>query len=156
MCWHQFASNLWFLLQACTIAWNDLQVEKELGRGHFGVVHEATWQGQRVAVKKLQVTSPDVFDTFVEEVKVMAAACHQEKHINIVSMLSASLDPTNPFVVMEICSLGSVETNFNNLTPPDETLIVRGMAEGMKFLHSKNVVHRYVNVYILLLSTDLL
>jgi serine/threonine protein kinase len=136
------------LFQISTIAWSDLRIEKELGKGHFGVVHEATWQRQRVAVKQLQVTSPDVFETFAEEVKVMAATCQEERHPNIVGMLSASLDPNNPFVVMEMCSLGSVEDNFNNLTPDDETAIIRGVAEGMKFLHSKNIVHRCDDTYV--------
>lgn len=95
-----------------------LNIGKEIGRGHFGVVHEATDDVQgRVAVKVLSIkTGESQADwttrkaAHLREAKHLASAAHQ----NIVQVFYnvQSEDDSSICYCMEFCEGGSAQTSY--------------------------------------------
>lgn len=54
------------------IAWRELDIEKELGRGAYGVVYKAEFRTSPVAVKELLKVNAETSAAFVQEAEVWA------------------------------------------------------------------------------------
>lgn len=131
----------------------ELRLLRELARGGFGVVHEAQWRGQLVAVKVMmeRADSADgkgvdasAFAEFRREVHFMIGL----RDTNIVCLLAFALDPRA--LVMELVLGGDLYSYLHKSpleAPLDEPLRLKvawDVAAGMRYLHSVNppVVHR--------------
>jgi hypothetical protein len=131
----------------------ELRLLRELARGGFGIVHEAQWRGQLVAVKVMmeRADSADgkgvdasAFAEFRREVHFMIGL----RDTNIVCLLAFALDPRA--LVMELVLGGDLYTYLHKSpleAPLDEPLRLKvawDVAAGMRYLHGVNppVVHR--------------
>ena len=90
------------------------KIEKELGRGSFGIVYLATWRHQKVAVKTMQIqdTDTDQFKDFTNEVTLMKSL---RPHNNVVGVLGVST--TAPLcIVTEYVAKGKIKRTQSNIS----------------------------------------
>lgn len=91
-------------------------------------------------MKKLFVRSQDDRDKFVQEAILHGSL----RHPNIVQMIGICLDPV--CVIMEFMSRGSLFACLNDtsiyLDWVQRLSFVRNIAEGMSFLHARDLIHR--------------
>lgn len=98
----------------------DLQIEDELGRGEFGVVHRAIAKGLgkdgsdlEVAVKKSKNLKLSEIRTFAEELKIMMflQKIDKESHVNIINLLgtiTVDIKKGEIYAILELCQHGSL------------------------------------------------
>ena len=131
---------------ASLIPWSDIQCGRIIGKGAFGVVFQAQWQGAPVAVKVLN----DVLlrgrraAAFEDDIRTLCRL----QHPNIVRFLGVSKDDHDALaIVMELMPsklLDVVAHEERRLTASDRRAIVRGLFNGLAYLHTRSppVVHR--------------
>jgi serine/threonine protein kinase len=108
------------------------------------VVHRATYHGQAVAVSKLLLGAqlrPHELAEFEQEVQLSAGL----RHPNVLLLLGVAASPL--MLVTELCPAGSLYQCLHkdkSLQPsPAEALgMMRDLAAGLSYLHSKRVMHR--------------
>ena len=150
------------------IEYVDLAFEKSadddgvLGRGAFGVVLRATWNGVPVAVKKLhldQLTRKEK-DSFRKELLILASL--GSSHRNLVKLHGYCLAP--PCIVMELVALGSLTNLLHYCDDPEveakmtdgrvKKRLILGVADGMRQLHAARIVHGDLKPQNILISDD--
>ncbi|XP_051735553.1 raf-1 proto-oncogene, serine/threonine kinase a isoform X1 [Ctenopharyngodon idella] len=121
---------------------NEVMLLSRIGSGSFGTVHKGKWHGD-VAVKILKVTNPtpEQFQAFRNEVAVL----RKTRHVNIL-LFMGYMTKDNLAIVTQWCEGSSLykhlhvqETNFQMFQLID---IARQTAQGMDYLHAKNIIHR--------------
>jgi leucine-rich repeat kinase 2 len=119
------------------IEFNDVQIEKELATGGFGVIYKGLWNKKVVAVKKLKEERlqdfTKAYDNFRREVWLMSSL----KHPNIVCLEAYTVKPFS--MIMEFLPCGDLYAFLHDQAKPlDWPLrykIAIDVAAGMKFLH---------------------
>ncbi|XP_060766034.1 RAF proto-oncogene serine/threonine-protein kinase [Neoarius graeffei] len=113
-----------------------------IGSGSFGTVYKGKWHGD-VAVKILKVTdpTPEQFQAFRNEVAVL----RKTRHVNIL-LFMGYMTKDNLAIVTQWCEGSSL---YKHLHVQDTKLqlfqlidIARQTAQGMDYLHAKNIIHR--------------
>ena len=142
-------------LQKLEIKSGDINITKRgIGRGAFGDVHLAKWNGVDVAIKQLSSISQESIAEFKFEIVLMS----QLRHPNICALMGALWNQSMVGIVLEFCENGSMydilkkgvgEKLYNNWTWRDPMLrIVTEVAMGMQYLHTTTFFDekRYTNV----------
>jgi len=132
-----------------------------LGRGSFGVVLKGKWNGMDIAVKKLhldQLTKKDK-DAFCKEVVILA---NLGSHPNLVKLYGYCLNP--PCIVMELVPQGSLSYLLHYCEDPQveakmtdgriKKNLILGIVNGMRQLHSSQIVHGDLKPQNVLVTTD--
>ncbi|KAM3872474.1 raf-1 proto-oncogene, serine/threonine kinase a isoform 4-T4 [Diretmus argenteus] len=121
---------------------SEVFLNSRIGSGSFGTVYKGKWHGD-VAVKILKVTdpTPEQFQAFRNEVAVL----RKTRHVNIL-LFMGYMTKDNLAIVTQWCEGSSLykhlhvqETNIQMLQLID---IARQTAQGMDYLHAKNIIHR--------------
>ncbi|KAL3064523.1 raf-1 proto-oncogene, serine/threonine kinase a isoform X3 [Pseudochaenichthys georgianus] len=121
---------------------SEVYLNNRIGSGSFGTVYKGKWHGD-VAVKILKVTNPtpEQFQAFRNEVAVL----RKTRHVNIL-LFMGYMTKDNLAIVTQWCEGSSLykhlhvlETNFKIIQLID---IARQTAQGMDYLHAKNIIHR--------------
>lgn len=135
---------------------NEIVLERVLGSGSFGAVHQGRLNGKNVAVKMMHsVTS----EKDLESVRMEVAAMAGLKHPRVVRLLACCLEPPNVCLVQELAENGSLHSA---LHPPgmganrrlDYLTLLRiaiDIADGMSYLHP-SLVHRDLKTQNILLD----
>uniref|UniRef100_A0A3P9JDL0 RAF proto-oncogene serine/threonine-protein kinase n=1 Tax=Oryzias latipes TaxID=8090 RepID=A0A3P9JDL0_ORYLA len=130
-------SNYYWEIEA-----SEVYLHSHIGSGSFGTVYKGKWHGD-VAVKILKVTdpTPEQFQAFRNEVAVL----RKTRHVNIL-LFMGYMTKDNLAIVTQWCEGSSLykhihvlETNFKIIQLID---IARQTAQGMDYLHAKNIIHR--------------
>ncbi|KAK4004468.1 hypothetical protein OUZ56_006202 [Daphnia magna] len=135
-----------------------LQVtDKLLGHGSFGNVYEGKFNGDPVAVKQMTTTTAE------RKIIQREMSIHMElNHVNVVKLLDVADSADNRLtqLVLELCA-GTLEDwadekKYNGpklpKLPPDE-LVLYQIANGLHYIHSRNLVHRDIKPDNILIST---
>ncbi|XP_078520900.1 serine/threonine-protein kinase A-Raf isoform X2 [Lissotriton helveticus] len=121
---------------------NEVDVKKRIGTGSFGTVFKGKWHGD-VAVKILKVTNPtaEQIQAFKNEMQVL----RKTRHVNILLFMGFMTKPTFA-IITQWCEGSSLyhhlhvnETRFDMFQLID---VARQTAQGMDYLHAKNIIHR--------------
>ncbi|CAB3225083.1 unnamed protein product [Arctia plantaginis] len=127
----------------------DITINKELGKGQFGVVQQGTWstgnQRLQVAIKCLgqeRMTSNSA--EFLKEAAVM----HSIEHPNIVRLYGVVLHSDSLMLVTELAPLRSLleclrEVSLrSNFLVPSLCEFAEQICNGMNYLENKRLIHR--------------
>lgn len=142
------------LTVSLTIAYNEITFGKELGRGGFGVVHQATWRHSPVAVK--QILSSNLSSEAQEEFKTESAIMARLRAPNIVQFYGYCVSPRY-CLVMEYMPKGSLFGLLHSKESLDWSVryrLVTDMACGLAFLHADKILHRDIKSLNVLLDEN--
>ncbi|XP_045465300.1 raf homolog serine/threonine-protein kinase Raf [Harmonia axyridis] len=134
---------------------DEILVGARVGSGSFGTVYKAHWHGP-VAVKTLNVKIPTLaqLQAFKNEVAVL----RKTRHVNILLFMGCVSKPQLA-IVTQWCESSSLYKHLHVLETkfPLFTLIEIGRqtAQGMDYLHAKNIIHRDLKSNNIFLHEDL-
>ncbi|XP_053096541.1 raf-1 proto-oncogene, serine/threonine kinase a isoform X3 [Pangasianodon hypophthalmus] len=121
---------------------SEVMLHSRIGSGSFGTVYKGKWHGD-VAVKILKVTdpTPEQFQAFRNEVAVL----RKTRHVNIL-LFMGYMTKDNLAIVTQWCEGSSLYKHLHVLETKYQMLqlidIARQTAQGMDYLHAKNIIHR--------------
>ncbi|XP_061585658.1 serine/threonine-protein kinase A-Raf isoform X2 [Cololabis saira] len=120
----------------------EVNFQKRIGTGSFGTVYKGKWHGD-VAVKILKVKepTPEQLQAFKNEMQVL----RKTRHVNILLFMGFMTVPEFA-IITQWCEGNSLyrhlhvtETKFDTMRRID---VARQTAQGMDYLHAKNIIHR--------------
>lgn len=137
------------------ISADEILIGPRIGSGTFGTVYRAHWHGP-VAVKTLNVKTPTPAQ--LQAFKNEVAMLKKTRHCNILLFMGCVSKPSLA-IVTQWCEGNSLykhihlnETKFKMNTMID---IARQVAQGMDYLHAKNIIHRDLKSSNIFLHEDL-
>ncbi|XP_015788884.1 raf homolog serine/threonine-protein kinase Raf [Tetranychus urticae] len=137
------------------IAHDEIFTGPRIGCGSFGTVYRGHWHGP-VALKKLNVTNPTPaqLQAFKNEVAVL----RKTRHVNILLFMGCVSKPQLT-IVTQWCEGSSLYKHLHVLETKFELAqsidICRQTAQGMDYLHAKNIIHRDLKTNNIFLHEDL-
>ncbi|GAM17924.1 hypothetical protein SAMD00019534_010990, partial [Acytostelium subglobosum LB1] len=115
---------------------------KQIGSGGFGSVFlaKSTLDKCEIAIKKIAHTTPKAKRTNLNEIGFL----HFCNHPNIVKYFRSHLVDEQVWIAMEYMQGGTLTEACSNHTFNESCIayVAKGMLEGLKYLHSHNLVHR--------------
>ncbi len=117
------------------IDYSELHLQRELGRGSFGVVWSAEWRGSTVAVK--EVLGEGGKTSLVSEVAKMQDLRRHENICNFIAIVARPLA-----LVVEFCPGGCLKDRLADLTAAQQVDVAIGTARGVRHLHLEHIIHR--------------
>jgi serine/threonine protein kinase len=130
----------------------DLHKGLLLGEGSFGRVHEAKWRGESYAMKIPKYRS-------TEALKPEIAAVAGVHHPHILGLVFCAEDAKNSVYVMErmdksLSQMLTEQSSDSQLSLIGRVSVMLQIAEGMKHLHRKGLVHRDLKTDNILIKCD--
>ncbi|KAJ9624937.1 Cell cycle serine/threonine-protein kinase cdc5/MSD2 [Taxawa tesnikishii (nom. ined.)] len=121
----------------------------QLGKGGFAICHKAEMlekdkpTGHTVALKivKTKMEPAKLAQKFITELQIHSKLAHP----NIVAFHRAFSFEANTYVVLELCSCGSLADLLKRrkcLTMPEIRRFIIQVSGAVKYLHTRNIVHR--------------
>eukprot|EP01137_Pigoraptor_chileana_P034462 Opistho-2@27049 len=143
------------------VPFNSLTLEREMGRGSFGVVHMAKWNGTTVAVKVLhmaELTKKDKRD-LEKELAVMAKLGNHPNLLSLVAYCSAPPALVTEYIqlgslhyLLHLCEEDAIEAKMSDGRIKKRVLF--GIANGLQQLHAVGVIHRDIKPHNVLIKDD--
>uniref|UniRef100_H3H2F8 Protein kinase domain-containing protein n=1 Tax=Phytophthora ramorum TaxID=164328 RepID=H3H2F8_PHYRM len=142
------------------IAWERIELGRLLSRGAFGEVWACRYAGKRVAVKRLlQSKAPTFHETeeFTNEIQLTASLNHPNI-VRFIGVAWSSLE--NLAMVEEYLPRGDLQKylkrNGDLMTwARDKIYMAVGIARAIRYLHSREVIHRDIKARNVLLTKRL-
>ena len=133
------SSRLW------VVSHDQFTIGREIGRGAWATVHEATFRGATVAAKRLHqiINAPKIRQLFQREMEMSLRCQHQ----NIVTFLGATLEG-DPVILMELMDTNLRSAYEQGHIRDHQMLgILHDIASALHFLHTRPdpVIHRDVS-----------
>lgn len=122
-----------------------------MSRGASGNVYgPIQWDGIQLALKQVTFANGKVTDAFKKDtaVKKQIWTSFEHKHLTKIQCVDLSQLPKVMFIVMEFAAGGSLNNTLRSLGSENKlpvdvvTVWTKQIAEGMLYLHQKNIVHR--------------
>ncbi|ELR20711.1 protein kinase domain containing protein [Acanthamoeba castellanii str. Neff] len=125
------------------VAFDELSLEKRIGKGNFGEVWVGKYLGLDVAIKRLFFTDDEFMQKYIErEMDTLTGLTHP----NIVQLMGICTDNNDVYIVTEFVTGGNLRKKLKEKTVAlSWTLRVRyalDVALAMTYLHHKNIMHR--------------
>lgn len=140
-------SNTWprqnsLSLKEWDIPFVDVKLLEKLGTGRFGTVHRGQWHGD-VAIKLLNEDYLDD-ERKLEAFKQEVATFKKTRHENLVLFMGFCMKPQA--IVTSLCKGNTLYTHIHlrkdKFNLYRATLVAQQIAQGMGYLHAKDIVHK--------------
>jgi len=140
------------------IAEDNLQKHERIGGGGFGTVYRATWQrdgkpARTVAKKELNDNAVNRAQDVIREALSMSKLSHK----NVVPLYGVSSANSLRSLVIEYLPRGSLYDLLNSIVYLDDQQrkeLGIGIASGLAYIHSKNMVHEDISSKNILLDDN--
>lgn len=132
----------------------EIEFRRRIGRGVGGTTYLAKWCGQDVAVKVAAIT-----DLGVEGWHTEVNSLKRLHHPNVIRLLGSIYNPSPQTygLVLEYCESGDLSTALQRATPSNFFWrVADDVANGMSYLHKKNILHRDIKPANVLLNGDVM
>jgi serine/threonine protein kinase len=150
------------------IPFDELMLIETLGSGRVSTIYRAAWQRpgsavevgkpagvQMVALKVAMVDTTTGDTSHVDELRREADIAARLKHPNICDLVGVAADPECFCLATDFCEGGSLLSLLIDPSRYYEYLpIALDIANGMAYLHSRNVIHRDLKPSNVLLTKD--
>lgn len=133
-----------------SLLFSKFALQKELGRGGFGVVYKA-WQvdlHRTVALKFLNSDSETSAERFIREARIAAQLIHP----NIAAIYDVGRHEGKLFISMQYIDGQTV--NRLELSPREAAAVVRDAALAVDYAHARGIVHRDLKPHNLMVSHE--
>eukprot|EP01119_Soliformovum_irregulare_P021925 TRINITY_DN7386_c0_g2_i5.p1 TRINITY_DN7386_c0_g2~~TRINITY_DN7386_c0_g2_i5.p1 ORF type:complete len:627 (+),score=122.36 TRINITY_DN7386_c0_g2_i5:30-1910(+) len=118
---------------------SDIKIGKVIGEGTFGQVFKGDWLSTPVALKTLKSQQ---FNELLSEAMLLRSL----NHPSLLRMYGMCVIHASHYLVTEFCANGSLvdylRGNYGNVPIATRTKMCLDVANGMTYLHSKNILHR--------------
>ena len=134
-----------------TIGMYELSFEGKIGDGGSGAAYKATMRGMDVAVKVAKGEAGT--DRWRREMNALARL----RHVNIVQCFGVVSQPPVQCLVLEHAARGDLRVVLDSADPLPQGFVVRtlkGIGEGMAYLHREGFVHRDLKSSNILLNAE--
>ncbi|KRX09029.1 Sterile alpha motif/pointed domain [Pseudocohnilembus persalinus] len=128
-----------------------IDIQEKFAQGGYGEIFKGVYQGQQVAIKsfgnKRNLESEGSFNkgkakSFLKEAEILNKI---GQHPNIVLFMGVSIDLQNQYLLTEYLECGSlyqlIHKSQYEISYEKLLFIFYNIAQGMKYLHSKNICH---------------
>lgn len=128
-------------MQSVAFSSANVKLEAVLTEASTCVVYRASTGSQQYAVKKIPLTNDALRDSFRREIQVRAVVGH---HAKVVSMLDATQAEGSGFILLELCTRGTVKDAITTGELTENQVLGFGIeiASALLHIHSKGVLHR--------------
>jgi serine/threonine protein kinase len=120
----------------------DIKIKKHIGSGASATVYTAEWENKTVAYKIFKAVDSEDIKDFEYEAKIMI----ESNHPNIVHLYRVCIKQGTFGLVMEYMNMGTLKEVLKKekgkITWAAKWNIAYDLAAALKFLHSKDVIHR--------------
>lgn len=136
------------------------RIGKILGKGGFAICYEGELRGKRHTTKfalkivKAKMNQRKMEEKFRTELQIHA----KMRHPNIVEFHRAFTFKESTYVVLELCSNGSVMDMVRKrrcLSLPEVRRLTIQLCGAVKYMHARNVIHRDLKMGNLFLDRDM-
>ncbi|CAD8199166.1 unnamed protein product [Paramecium octaurelia] len=127
------------------------KVFKKIGRGNFASVYlaERVEDGQQMAVKafskSIAYAEENGKEAIINEIKLM----RQVDHLNIIKLYEVNETANSLYVCLELLEGGQLYDYLRKriiFTNKEIQTIIRGLLEGLRHIHSKDIMHRDIKL----------
>ena len=120
----------------------EIEIEKEpFARGGFGKVYKAKWRGNPVVIKVITADS----EKDIEDINHEAVLTLRLSHPNVIRLFGITqVKPMKLGIVMEVAEHGSMDTQIGKIHSDKLMKIALGIIDGLRYVHSHNVIHRNI------------
>ena len=130
-------------------------LKKVLGQGTFGTVYKG-WNTSKLAIAAKRMSTEN--KTAISEVETLCQLNKNTTHENIVGVYDVKTDEDFVWIMMEFCNLGDLDRFFKKYQKYCQFTTVKiemmkQIARGIAFLHSKDIVHRDIKPGNILLTS---
>eukprot|EP00038_Savillea_parva_P015069 m.12923 g.12923 ORF g.12923 m.12923 type:complete len:1524 (-) comp2993_c0_seq1:30-4601(-) len=145
---------------------HEIMYDRSIGEGQYGSVWAARYKSMQVAVKKLRYASvpPQFYKELIDSFEQEGSLLLRLNHRNIIHFFGAGYEKDgetrgNPFLVTELAQKGSLAAVLANkgisLSWKERINAALDAASGMAYLHEREIVHRDLKSFNLLVAHDL-
>jgi WD40 repeat protein/serine/threonine protein kinase/uncharacterized protein (DUF433 family) len=133
------------------------EILEELGRGSMGVVYKARHLAlKRTVALKMILAGEHAGQGLVERFRREAEAVARIQHPGIVQIYEVGAHGDLPYLALECCPGGSLETKLAGtpLPPAEGARLVEALARAMQAAHDQHVLHRDLKPANVLFAAD--
>jgi predicted Ser/Thr protein kinase len=135
---------------SASLLFGKFALQKELGRGGFGVVYKA-WQvdlHRTVALKFLHSDADESADRFIREARIAA----QMSHPNIASIYDVGQHDGKLYITMQY--IDGKTLNKAELSIREAVMAVRDASLAVDYAHAREIVHRDIKPHNIMLTQE--
>ena len=123
--------------------WPGYSLGRELGRGSFGVVYQATKRDGKVCALKMVQDDGSPFKRKYQEGEIDVIK-KDLNHDNIVLVYEYFANQAIIYIAMELCEGGDLNDHFVKTRPDvkEKFEIMVDLARGLNYLHNQGIIHR--------------
>jgi len=137
------------------VPYYDMTFYDVIGQGSFGTIYRAEWSGQQVAVKTITSLDENAKNEFIREIQIMS----RMRSLYVTQFYGACLEPGRECILMEHMDKGSLydllHVRSEKLRSMNKYSLMLDIAQGIKYLHNNDILHRDLKSKNILINADL-